>query len=154
MAEILFYHLTRTPLEVTLPDLLEKSRSRGWKAVVRGGSAERLAWLDARLWTGSDIGFLPHGIEGGPHDADQPVLLTTGDTTANGAEILFAVDGAAVSDAEAGVFQRVCVVFDGSDETALSYARGQWKQLTDAGYPAKYWSQESGKWEQKASKNT
>ncbi|MFT7524252.1 MAG: DNA polymerase-3 subunit chi, partial [Candidatus Paceibacteria bacterium] len=61
MAEVLFYHLTRTPLEVTLPDLLTKSRARGWNVVVRAGSAERLDWLDQRLWLGADTSFLAHG---------------------------------------------------------------------------------------------
>lgn len=153
MAEVLFYHLTRTPLEATLPDLLEKSRDRGWKVVVRGGHKERLAWLDEKLWTVSDAGFLPHGMAGGPHDSEQPILLTLGTDAPNGAEIMMAVDGAEVSPDEAGNYTRVCVIFDGSNQTALEQARRQWKTLTDAGLPAKYWSQESGRWEVKATKN-
>ncbi len=153
MAEILFYHLTRNPLEVTLPDLLEKTLQRGWKAVVRTGAADRLAWLDDRLWTGQDTSFLPHGLAGGAHDTDQPVLLTTGNEVPNAADILFAVDGADVSATEAAAFTRVCVVFDGNEDAALVQARGLWKSLTDAGLPAKYWSQEDGGWQVKASKN-
>jgi DNA polymerase-3 subunit chi len=48
----------------------------------------------------------------------------------------------------------VCILFDGLDGEALSHARGQWKALTDAGCAARYWSEESGKWEEKATKNT
>jgi DNA polymerase-3 subunit chi len=153
MAEVLFYHLTRTPLEVTLPDLLTKSRARGWNVVVRAGSAERLDWLDQRLWLGADTSFLAHGLAGGGADADQPILLTTGTDVPNNADILFAVDRATVSASEANDFARVCVVFDGNDEPALTQAREQWKMLTDAGLPAKYWSQEGGGWAEKASKN-
>lgn len=153
MAEVFFYHLTRTPLEVTLPELLEKSRARGWKALVKCGTSARMNWLDERLWTGQDAGFLPHAVSGGADDADQPVLLTLDETAANGAQILMAVDGASVSADEVERFQRVCVVFDGNDTAALDFARGQWKLLTDAGCPAKYWSQETGSWAQKASKN-
>lgn len=154
MSEVLFYHLTRTPLEVTLPDLLEKSRGRGWKAVVRVGNQARLDWLDARLWTGEDTSFLPHGQSGGVHDADQPILLTTETGAANGAQILLVVDGATVSASEVPDFERVCVIFDGNDGDALNVARAQWRDLTEAGHPAHYWSQEGGKWAEKASKNT
>ena len=38
MAEILFYHLTHSPLEAMLPDLLQKSLDRGWKVLVRSGN--------------------------------------------------------------------------------------------------------------------
>lgn len=154
MAEVFFYHLTRTPLEVTLPDLLEKTLSRDWKAVVRGTSAQRLEWLDKVLWTASDDSFLPHGLAGGEQDADQPILLTTSNETPNLADILMAVDGAEVDVNEVSDFSRVCIIFDGNDEVALNGARAQWKTLTDAGVPATYWSQESGNWAKKASKNT
>ena len=51
MAEILFYHLLRQPLEAVLPSLLERSLARGWRAVVHAPSAERLQALDDHLWT-------------------------------------------------------------------------------------------------------
>ena len=154
MAEVLFYHLTQTPLERTLPDLLAKSRARGWNVVVRSGSEDRLEWLDKRLWLGLDTDFLAHGREGGTFDVDQPILLTLGTNIPNDAQILFAVDMADVTGSEAADFTRVCIVFDGNDEAALVHARNQWKSLTEAGLPAKYWSQESGNWQVKAEKNT
>ncbi|HMR61928.1 DNA polymerase III subunit chi, partial [Amaricoccus sp.] len=46
MAEVLFYHLTATPLDRTLPDLLEKSLARGWRVLLRCGTQEGLAALD------------------------------------------------------------------------------------------------------------
>ncbi|MCA3665330.1 MAG: DNA polymerase III subunit chi, partial [Methylobacterium sp.] len=49
MTEILFYHLTGQRLEQALPQLLEKSLERGWNALVRAGSEERLAVLDEAL---------------------------------------------------------------------------------------------------------
>jgi DNA polymerase III subunit chi len=154
LAEILFYHLTRTPLEVTLPDLLAKTRARGWKALVRGGVAARLDWLDKRLWLAcADTDFPAHGLAGGKNDAAQPVLLSGDTGNANGADILFAVDQAEVTDQEAAAFTRVCVIFDGNDAAALNHARSQWKSLTEAGLPAKYWSQEDGGWQVKATKN-
>ncbi len=154
MAEILFYHLTRTPLEVTLPDLLAKTRARGLKALVRGGVADRLDWLDRRLWRAcADTDFPAHGLAGGKYDALQPVLLSAQSDNANAADFLFAVDQAPVTPDEAAMFSRVCIVFDGNDEAALAHARTQWKSLTEARLPAKYWSQEDGNWQLKASKN-
>ena len=77
MGAAYFYHLTRRPLEATLPTLLEKARGAGWRIAVRGVDAARMDWLDQKLWLGPEEGFLPHGLAGGDHDAHQPILLTT-----------------------------------------------------------------------------
>ena len=150
MGAAYFYHLTQRPLEATLPVLLEKSLSAGWRVVVRGTAPGRMDWLDQRLWLGPEEGFLPHGLSGGPHDALQPVLLTTGAAMPNDPSCLMAVDGAEVSPEEVGKLERVCILFDGHDHEALQAARGQWRALTGAGCAAQYWSEESGRWEKKA----
>ncbi|MDA7424692.1 DNA polymerase III subunit chi [Thalassococcus lentus] len=149
MGAAYFYHLTRAPLEVTLPLLLEKSLAAGWRVAVRGTEAARLEWLDQQLWLSPEDGFLPHGLAGGPHDADQPILLTTG-AAANDPSCLMSVDGADISAEDVNAMERVCVLFDGHDPEALDRARGQWKALTTAGCAAQYWSEESGRWEKKA----
>jgi DNA polymerase-3 subunit chi len=153
MGAAYFYHLTRAPLEETLPVLLQKARGAGWKIAVRGADPQRMAWLDDRLWLGPKESFLAHGLEGGAHDALQPVLLTTGPDAANSPDCVMAVDGAAVSPEEVQALERVCILFDGTDPEAVQYARGQWKELTDAGCAAQYWSEESGRWEKKAEKD-
>ncbi|WP_179380529.1 DNA polymerase III subunit chi [Jannaschia marina] len=150
MGDVYFYHLTRNAVDVTLASLLNRSLAQSWRVAVRGGDPARLDWLDGRLWQGD--GFLPHGLAGGPHDARQPILLTTG--AADDRECLMAVDGAEVTPAEVAEKTRTCILFDGTDGEAVARARTQWKTLTDAGCAARYWSEESGKWEEKASKNT
>ncbi len=152
MGAAYFYHLTRGPVEVTLPMLLGKAMGAGWRVVVRGKDTARMDWLDEKLWLGPDEGFLPHGRAGQPHEADQPVLLTTGADLTNNATCLMSVDGADVTAEEVEKLDRVCVLFDGNDPAALDVARGQWKALTDAGCSAQYWSEESGRWEKKAEK--
>ncbi len=152
MGAVYFYHLTRAPLEATLPMLLAKAQEAGWRVMVRGRDPARMAWLDEKLWQGADDQFLPHGLADMPHAADQPVLLGTGGDMVNGAQCLMSVDGADVMADEVTSLQRVCVLFDGNDPAALDLARGQWKALTDAGSAAQYWSQESGRWEKKAEK--
>src|SRR3954447_13813507 len=92
--EVWFYHLERTGLEQALPELLEKTLKRGWKAVVRAREAQRVGDLDTWLWTYRDDSFLPHAPDDEPGAARQPILLTTGFENPNGAAALFLVDGA------------------------------------------------------------
>lgn len=147
----LFYHLTHSPLEDVVTTLSTRALGQGWRIELRGRDAGRMAWLDERLWLGGDESFLPHGLAGGPHDALQPVLLTTSPQGA-GRQAVMAIDGAAVTAAEIGTHDRVWILFDGNDPQAVEHARGQWRELTGAGAKAQYWSEESGRWEKKAEK--
>ncbi|WGW02493.1 DNA polymerase III subunit chi [Tropicibacter oceani] len=150
MGAVLFYHLTRRPLEATLPLLLEKSLGAGWRVEVRGRARDRMDWLDQKLWQGADDGFLPHGLAGGPHDARQPILLTWQMPALNDPQCLMAIDGAEISADEVQAMERACVLFEGHDPQAVQIARGQWKTLTAAGCKAQYWSEDSGRWEKQA----
>ena len=94
MAEVLFYQLTASPLEASLPELLERSLARGWRVLLRCGSEAGMASLDELLWTYSDASFLPHGTARAGHAALQPIYLTLGDENPNGANVLMLVDGA------------------------------------------------------------
>ena len=79
MTEVLFYHLQRQPIEKVLPNLLERSLERGWRAVVQASSEDRVDALDAHLWTFSDDSFLPHGTDREATAGQQPIVLTVGD---------------------------------------------------------------------------
>lgn len=150
MGTVLFYHQTRTTPADTLAVNAPRALAQGWRVMVRGTDAAALDHLDAALWLKSgDDGFLPHGLAGGPHDADQPVLLGTGQP-ANGARVLALIDGAGAADAEIAGMERVWVLFDGNDPDRLQAARAQWKAVTAAGHAAQYWSEDSGRWEKKA----
>ena len=150
MGAAFFYHLTTQSLEQTLRMLLGKSLEQGWRIEVRGRDAQRMEALDKALWQGPEEGFLPHGLAGGAHDADQPVLLTTGAAAGNGPTCVMSVDGAGIDPQEVQAMERVCILFDGHNQEAVQHARTQWKALSDAGCAAQYWSQESGRWEKKA----
>ena len=145
-----FYHLTRRSQADTLRMLLEKSLQNGWRVAVRGKDKAGLEALDRALWLNPDDGFLPHGMAGSAHDADQPVLLTTQEKLPNQPNCVMSVDGAEIGAEEVRSLERACVLFDGNDEQALSKARAQWKTLKDAGVTAQYWSEDSGQWEKKA----
>jgi DNA polymerase-3 subunit chi len=152
--EVFFYHLEQRTLEDTLPELLERTLARGWRALVRTGSAERARALDAHLWTYSEESFLPHGLAGEPQAEQQPVLLGENAPRANSAHAVFMVDGASPGDwrnlADEG-YERAVLIFDGRDPDAVVSAREHWKQAKDAGMTAQYWRQSpAGKWEKKA----
>lgn len=148
MALALFYHLTRSPAERTVSMLLTRAAEQGWPVLLRAPDPGRLDWWDQKLWLDPEDGFLPHGLAGGPHDAQQPVLLGTG-AAANGARALMLIEGAATDPAEAAAMERVWVVFDGADAAALDWARGLWRQLTGGGIAAQYWAEDGGRWAMK-----
>jgi len=143
MAEALFYHLTAHTLERALPDLLERTLAKGWRAVVRCGTAERLEALDRHLWTYRDESFLPHASIGCTMPERQPVYMTTGDEIPNKADALFLVDAADTTDFSG--FERVVILFAGHDDAALTLARTQWKRAA-ATVKATYWQQDGGRW--------
>lgn len=147
MTEILFYHLERASLETVLPGLLEKTLDRGWKAVVRTGSRERVEALDGHLWAYRDDSFLPHGA--GKSDGErQPVWLTDGEDVPNAADVLFLVDGAQTQASALGAFTRCVTIFDGGDAEAVTAARAFWSSAKASGHEATYWKQsDTGRWE-------
>ena len=146
----MFYQLLGQPLERALPMLLEKTRERGWKAVIEVGSSERQAALDDALWTYSDRSFLPHGLDGESDCASHPILITTARANSNAAEVRFLVDGARLGDDLEG-YARIALVFDGEDEVAKQAAREDWTKAKAAGLAATYWQQNAeGRWEKKA----
>jgi DNA polymerase-3 subunit chi len=151
MGIVMFYHLTRSGAEQTLRLLLDRARGQGWRVMLRSADPAALIRLDTRLWQHPEDAFIPHGLEGGPHDADQPVLLGQGPAV-NGARGLMLLDGAEASLEEARDMERVWVVFDGEDPSQLARARAFWKQVTGAGIAAQYWSEEGGRWQMKAEK--
>jgi len=152
MAEVLFYHLTATPLEQALPWLIEKALARGWRVLVRVGSEPVLDALDTRLWTFRDDAFLPHGRADRAHADRQPVCLTLAEDNPNGADVLMLVDGARAGADALGAFARACLIFDGGDADRLEAAREAWRSTTAAGLKATYWAQAGGRWVQRSTR--
>jgi DNA polymerase-3 subunit chi len=154
VAETLFYHLERRTMEDVLPGLLERTRERNFRALLRVGSAERMETLDAHLWTYSEQTFLAHGTAAEGYPSHQPIYLTTEEENPNGAEVLFLVGGALPADWTApalGAFARIVLLFEGRDPEALEAARAAWRNAKEAGHDITYWKESpSGKWEKQA----
>jgi DNA polymerase-3 subunit chi len=147
MADIGFYHLTRTGADAALPPLLGRTLKAGQRAVVFCGSEARVTALDAALWASSDPDWLPHGTAATGEADLQPIWLTHTDDIPNGARYLFLTDGTNGGDLTR--FDRVFDLFDGRDEAAVAAARTRYKACKAAGHTLTYWQQTPRGWEKK-----
>ena len=149
VTEVYFYHLERRTLEDVLPNLLERSLDRGWRAAVQAASEERVEALDTLLWTYREESFLAHGTARDGHVEAHPIYLTSGSDNPNDAQVRFLVDGAELDDASPYV--RVVYLFDGRDDVAVVQARTEWQKAKAQGFRVSYLQQdEQGRWQQKA----
>lgn len=143
--ELWFYHLEHKPLDQVLPDLLEKSLVKNWKVLISSPDGKRLTWLDQWLWTWRDDSFLPHDSFAAPRAEKQPILLTTGTTNENQADVAVLLDGADPVDFQE--YQRLILLFDGADEQGVQQARVFWKSAVAKQQTVRYWKQNgSGVW--------
>ena len=147
MTEVGFYHLQTTPLERALPKLLERSLAGGFRVLVVAGSAERVAHLDAVLWTYDDASFLPHGSSRDGQAEHQPILLSESEENVNAADMLVLTDGAASS--RLADYRRCLDLFDGNDEAAVAAARERWQAAKADGHTLTYWQQTETGWAKK-----
>lgn len=146
MAEVLFYHLEKQPLERVLPQLIFKTLERGWRAVIHAGSEERAEAISAALWVTGEESFLPHGTARDGNADLQPVFITDQQDNPNGANVCFLVDRAKPPDLAS--FDRVVFMFDGKDAEAVEEARGAWKTSQTAGHAVTYWREDQhGRWQ-------
>ncbi len=148
MTEYWFYHLETSMLEGVLPELLDKTLSRGWRALVKM-PADRLSHMDKFLWTYKDDSFLPHGRDDEPMADQQPIVLSSDIEISQGHDCVFLVDGADVKIDEDT--SRCIVMIDGRNEAMVQLARKKWKTLKDTDANLSYWQQnDQGRWEKKA----
>lgn len=147
--EVWFYHLERSTLDQVLPELLDRTLQRGWRARVRVADADQRRDIGERLWAWRSDSFLAHGMADEAHADRQPILLTHDGENLNGSQALFIVDGSEMTLKEE--FERCFIIFDGRDDVALATARARWKTLKEAGSALAYWKQsDEGRWEKAA----
>jgi len=144
MAEIGFYHLTRSTLAQALPQLLARTLAAGQRALVLG-PLTTLDVLSAALW--AQPAWLPHGTVADGDPDLQPIWLSAEPEPLNAARFLFMVDGAETD--RLAPFDRVFDLFDGNDPEAVAAARVRWKAATEAGHALTYWQQTETGWQKK-----
>lgn len=145
MGPVLFYALTRSSPEELALLLLPRARGQGWRVMLRCPDPDFAARLDEYLWLHPKDDFLPHGREGGPYDAEQPVLIGAGPAV-NGAEAILLLGGAAPLAEELARSERHWVAFSAADEGELTAARALWSALKEQGFKLQYWAEKGGKW--------
>lgn len=148
---LLFYHVTRSGAEEVVRFLLGRAGAQGWRVMIRSPDAAQLERLDRALWQHPADGFIPHGLAGGAHDADQPVLLGQG-AALNTPQGVILLSGAEATAEEVAQLPRVWVIFESADFAQLEQARLYWKRMVEAGAHAQYWSEDSGRWQMKFEK--
>jgi len=146
MADIGFYHLTRTGPEQALPALLGRTLAAGKRAVVRC-AADRIPAIDTTLWVCPEPDWLPHGTASTGEADLQPIWITDTDDAPNGATYLFLLDGQ--TSARLDAYERIFDLFDGGDESAVASARARWRLAKSAGHTLTYWQQGPRGWEKK-----
>tara|TARA_B100001750_G_C15258502_1_gene471429 strand:- start:59 stop:517 length:459 start_codon:yes stop_codon:yes gene_type:complete len=147
--DISFYHLTTTPLEKTLPRLLEKVLASSLRAVVLAQNHDHMMDLDHLLWTYTPLSFLPHGCQNtDDHDSfasQQPIWLTTYIENPNTSKVLIVTNGSLIR--ESGTFEKGIDLFNGLDEKAVQDTRKRWKTYKEQGHCVTYWRQDDkGQW--------
>jgi DNA polymerase-3 subunit chi len=141
-----FYQLAGTPPEQVIGGIAEKIVSGGGRLIVIAEDESYLARLDRMLWDQGPTRFLPHGLAGGPDDAQQPILLTTSPDAPNLARNALIADGNWRDSVLS--YDRSFFLFDNA---TLKDARQAWKSLAHkGGVERRYWAQEGGKWVQKS----
>jgi len=141
-----FYQLGAAPPDGIIASISGKLLDEGQRLLIVAGDDSLLARLDRQLWDQGAASFLPHGLAGGPDDAAQPILLSSGTDAPNLARNLLIADGE-WREAALG-YDRAFYLFDAA---TLESARLAWKLL--AGREAverNYWALEDGKWVKKA----
>jgi DNA polymerase III subunit chi len=142
---ITFYQILSETKEKSLCQLLAKVYNSGSKALVKFKDSDYLEQINRTLWSFSQKEFIPHGSHADPLSERQPIYLTTGDENPNNANLIVQVGQGEV---EIKNFERALLVFDGSNNEELAFARQKYKFYKDQNYTLEYWQQSaSGAWE-------
>ncbi len=146
--EYWFYHLESATVEGILPGLLEKTRQKGWRALVKLPQ-DKLIAMDEYLWTYKDDSFLPHGRDDEPLADLQPVTLSASAVNALGHQAVFLIGGTDIENMD-GV-ERCMVMINGRSQDDIVRERKRWKTLKDTEATLAYYQQnERGGWDKKA----
>jgi len=140
-----FYQLGSAQPDSVIAAIAGKLLGEEQRLLVVADDDGLLARLDRQLWDQGGTSFLPHGIAGGPDDAAQPILLSTGTDAPNLARNMLIADGE-WREAALG-YDRAFYLFD---EATLEGARLAWKLLAGRdGVERNYWALEDGRWTKK-----
>ena len=123
--QIDFYHLKDKELATPVAMLAHKSVGIGQKMLILSTDEHMDAVSDA-LWASSRESFLAHGRNDEKGADTAPVWLCS-DAAANPNKASYVCLTSGLVPPDPKVFQRIFVLFDGTRETAIAFARSCWK---------------------------
>jgi DNA polymerase-3 subunit chi len=146
MTEIRFYHLRRDTADRAVPELVSKALEYGHRILLKLPDTSRRQHYDDWLWRYRADSFIPHGQDGDPHAAAQPVWLSTSDEAPNAASMALVVEGADLPPLDK--FKLLCLVFGSENPEELERSRALWRSLKEKNISnLTYWQQqENGSW--------
>jgi len=143
--QIMFYHLSVSPIEKAMPRLLEKIVESGHRIILYLLDQSEIKKYDDILWTFSSRSFLGHAQHGEKFPELQPIILTNEEVNPNGADILVTLSSLEIP--HLGSFAKLINIFDGNDEEQTQLARTSYKKYKQDGFDLTYWKQdEKGSW--------
>jgi DNA polymerase-3 subunit chi len=144
MAIISFYQAQLGNQEKAACQLLEKCYKGDYKVLVRLSNEELQESLNKSLWTFAQKSFIPHGSKNDPDPKSQPIYITAGRENPNSFKVLMLVG---TMDGVFDEFERVFIVFDGSDAALMSHINGARIKLQIASNQVSYYKQDAkGGW--------
>lgn len=112
--------------------LVRKAFRAGHRIVVFSDDAALLAQFDQSLWTFSALDFIPHVMASDPLAAETPVLLTQGESGADGRDLMINLGG--TTPTGFARFERLIEVVTALPDDREA-GRARWRFYRDRGYP-------------------
>ena len=109
-----------TVLDLVCRLLLEKTKQRGWRALVKLPEA-KLTEMDEYLWTFQESSFLPHGRDDEPLSDMQPITLSSTAQKVENYQAVFLIGGTDIGEMS-GV-ERCMIMINGRSEADVSRER-------------------------------
>ena len=142
--EYSFYHHEASTIESTLPQLLEKSIKKNWRALVKT-QIDYLPELDDFLWSFKTDSFLPHGRDDQPKMEHHPIVISSSAKIADNFQIVFLLKGSYVDNLND--VERCVIFIDGRSEESICNERNRWQKLKGKGAKLNYYQQNAnGEW--------
>ena len=146
-----FYQLTDANTAELAAQLADKCHVVAKKTVIHS-SKDHCQSVSRALWVLRDLSFLAHGIDDDDGKDYASIWISSKlDQNQIDADYAILLEGREVPNM--ADFERIFIIFNGRDESALQQARGQWKALSGqfAGHCRYFAKTETGGWAQAAS---
>jgi DNA polymerase-3 subunit chi len=149
LEQVGFYHLGRGDVLTTLPPLVDKIYSMGFKSHIYHIERPFLEELDRVLWTYTPLSFIPHCLDC-DHLEPAQVVLSDSLIFSNNPTVFIGLSPYDPENIDIPI-KRIVDMFEDRDELQIENARNRWKFFKNRGLKCTYWTQsKEGKWDKTA----